>query len=176
MTDALSACDRAGRIDVPITRWDLACLFAARGYTQGAEIGVERGEFSEALMQANERLSLIAVDAWQAYRGYREHVTQEKLDGFYRETLLRLRPYGVSVRRGFSTMSRARCRTARLVSCTSTRITSSSTSSRTSPRGRRRSGAAASSRVTTSAAPASARSRKRSKRGSPRTASTAGSC
>lgn len=91
-------------IDVPLTRAELPGLFAGFGFARGVEVGVERGEFSAALCAANPRLELTAVDAWLAYRGYREHVTQDKLEGFYRETVERLRPYpNAVVERGWST-------------------------------------------------------------------------
>jgi predicted O-methyltransferase YrrM len=42
------------------------------------------------------------VDPWQAYKGYREHVTQEKLDAFYAETCERLAPYRCQIMRATS--------------------------------------------------------------------------
>lgn len=85
------------------TRADtLPAVLRAVGATRGAEIGVERGHFSAALCTALPGLELLAVDAWQAYRGYREHVSQEKLDGFYAETCERLAPFNAEVLRGFS--------------------------------------------------------------------------
>jgi len=97
LTDILrSTPDVSSPIDVPgATRDDLASAFAQFGYKRGAEIGVERGLYSEVLLEHNPNLYLLCVDAWKAYRGYREHVTQEKLDGFYEDTRLRLsRFYG----------------------------------------------------------------------------------
>ncbi len=85
-----------------MTRADLAVYFADQQFTKGAEIGVERGEFSEVLCQANPRLQLLCVDAWRAYKGYREHVTQAKLDGFYETTTARLARYRADVWRMFS--------------------------------------------------------------------------
>ena len=83
-------------------RHDLAAYFADRLFCRGAEIGVEQGEFSEVLCQANPSLKLLCVDAWKAYRGYREHVTQAKLDGFYEATKQRLARYRAEVWRMFS--------------------------------------------------------------------------
>lgn len=77
-------------------------LFKALGVRSGAEIGVERGLFSEQLCQAVPGLQLWCVDAWQAYPEYREHVTQAKLDGFYREACARLRPYHCTIVRDWS--------------------------------------------------------------------------
>jgi hypothetical protein len=75
------------------TRIDLAILFAELKYTKGVEIGVERGLYSEVLLQANSNLLLYLVDPLKAYKGYREHVTQAKMDGFYLETKERLKKY-----------------------------------------------------------------------------------
>lgn len=88
--------------NLPFTRHELAQAFAHAGYARGAEVGVERGEFSERLCQSVPGLQLLCIDAWQAYHGYRDHVGQDKLDGFYRDTLARLAPYGAVVRRGWS--------------------------------------------------------------------------
>lgn len=74
-------------------RADLACLFAELGVTCGAEIGVERGLFTEVLCKALPQATIYAIDAWQAYSGYREHVSQDKLDGFYEEAKARLAAY-----------------------------------------------------------------------------------
>lgn len=89
-------------IRLPITRDDLAVLFAELGFTKGAEIGVERGLYSETLLKANPKLYLYAIDPLKAYKGYREHVSQEKMDGFYEEVVARLNPYGAMVIREFS--------------------------------------------------------------------------
>lgn len=87
-------------VELPIGRNDLPGLFAELGYKVGAEIGVERGLYSEIICGAG--LRLYAIDAWTAYKGYREHVSQGKLDGFYKETTERLRPYDCQVVRCFS--------------------------------------------------------------------------
>jgi len=68
------------------TRDDLALLFSELGYTEGAEIGVERGIYSEVLLKSNPNLDVLhGIDPLEAYHGYREHVSQEKLNGFYNE-------------------------------------------------------------------------------------------
>jgi len=83
-------------------RLDLARLFCTLGYTSGAEIGVERGLYSEQLCLANPALQLRAVDAWQAHRGYRDHTSQSKLEAFYGEARNRLAPYRAEIVRRFS--------------------------------------------------------------------------
>lgn len=72
-------------------RVDLAHMFAALGYTVGVEVGVEQGVYSQTLLDANPALHLYGVDPWLAYHGYREHVSQAKLDGFY-EAVMALLP------------------------------------------------------------------------------------
>jgi hypothetical protein len=86
----------------------LPAVLRAIGACCGAEVGVERGHFSAHLCQSMPGLQLLAVDAWLAYPGYREHVTQAKLDGFYTEACARLAPFNVQVRRGLSVAEAAR--------------------------------------------------------------------
>lgn len=82
------------------TREQLAQYLADNGFRVGVEVGVERGLFTEVLCKAG--LRVYAVDAWQAYKGYREHVSQDKLDGFYQETYDRLKDYNCELIREFS--------------------------------------------------------------------------
>lgn len=89
-------------IRVDIGRDGLAMLFCALGFKVGAEIGVEQGLYSERLCQLNPGVNLWSIDAWTAYKGYRDHVSQDKLDGFYRAACERLKPYGGEVVKGFS--------------------------------------------------------------------------
>lgn len=90
-------------IEIPnVGRDDLARLFGELGFKRGAEIGIERGVYSEVLCQSNPGVMLFCVDAWAAYPGYRDHVSQEKLDGFYEETKQRLAPFGCQLIRAFS--------------------------------------------------------------------------
>lgn len=90
-------------IEIPNTgRDELACLLGELGYRVGVEIGVERGLFSEKLCYANPGVKLYCVDPWTAYPGYREHVTQDKLDEFYLETRQRLASYNAIPVRRFS--------------------------------------------------------------------------
>lgn len=75
-------------IELQISRDDLPALFKELGFNVGAEIGVERGLYAEKLCAVG--LKLYAIDAWTAYKGYREHVSQNKLDGFFAETRSRV--------------------------------------------------------------------------------------
>lgn len=70
-----------------INREDLAELFFELRFERGAEIGVERGEYSKLLARNVCLKELLLVDAWTAYQGYREHVSQDKLDGFMQQVI-----------------------------------------------------------------------------------------
>lgn len=90
-------------IEIPNTnRLTLAQMFADLGFTRGAEIGVERGVYSKELLQRIPSLKLYLVDPWKAYRGYREHVSQSKLDGFVEVTKERLQGFNYEIVRKFS--------------------------------------------------------------------------
>lgn len=80
----------------------LASLFCELGYRVGAEIGVEQGRYSERILKANPGLKLYCVDAWARYSKYRDHVSQDKLDGFYRATEDRLKRFDAILVRSYS--------------------------------------------------------------------------
>lgn len=89
---------RAGTLRSPIeipntNRETLARLLYLLEARRGVEVGVERGAYSEVLCREIPGVQLFCVDAWKAHRGYRDHVNQQKLDGFYIETQDRLRPF-----------------------------------------------------------------------------------
>lgn len=99
---------RAGTQRLPIeipnaNRDTLARLLYLLEARRGAEVGVERGAYSDVLCREIPGVQLFCVDGWKAYRGYRDHVDQHKLDRFYVETQERLTPYkGVTLVRKFS--------------------------------------------------------------------------
>ncbi len=65
-------------------RAELVRLFAASGFTEGAEIGVWAGDFSKVLCERVPGLHLRAVDPWQSYAGYQERKNEQvRLDGAY---------------------------------------------------------------------------------------------
>ncbi|RJR26972.1 class I SAM-dependent methyltransferase [candidate division WWE3 bacterium] len=80
------------------TRNDLAQEFSGIG----AEIGVEQGVFSEIICLNNNVKKLYSIDAWKSYRGYRDHVRQQKLDSFYELSKMRLAKYNCEIVRKFS--------------------------------------------------------------------------
>lgn len=71
------------------TRDDLATLFADLGYTKGAEIGVQRGTYSEVLCKANPKLHLMLVDPWTPFT----HHSQEWQDQQLARAVHRLQSY-----------------------------------------------------------------------------------
>lgn len=80
----------------------LPMIFNALNMKKGAEIGVERGVFSKQLCDAVPNLTLFGIDPWMAYKGYREHVSQDKLEGFYELTVEKMKPYDFRIFRAFS--------------------------------------------------------------------------
>ena len=90
-------------IAIPDTnRETLAHLFKELNFKKGAEIGVEEGLYSEVLCGTNPGLELYCVDAWKAYKDYREHVTQSKIDTIYENAKKRLQKYNVKLIKKFS--------------------------------------------------------------------------
>jgi len=81
-------------IEIPnVNRRELAKLFRRLSFRVGAEIGVESGVFSRDLCKCNPRATVYLVDPWQRYKGYRDHVTQSKLEAFYEKTRERLKDF-----------------------------------------------------------------------------------
>jgi hypothetical protein len=78
------------------SRHDLATVFKLCGFTRGAEIGVRRGAFSEALCKGVPGLQLSCVDPWNAYSN---KYPQAKQDRIYAEAVARLAPYAVTILR-----------------------------------------------------------------------------
>lgn len=80
----------------------LADVFAERGYTKGAEVGVWEGEHAASICAVNPQLHLLCVDGWAPYPGYADHQTPEELASAYQKALERLRPYRCSLMKMFS--------------------------------------------------------------------------
>src|SRR3990167_8307980 len=66
------------------SRDDLPQFFVEMGYEVGAEIGVDRGEFSEKFCKAG--FKIYAIDPWKYDDDYKDRHSQEKLDSFYENT------------------------------------------------------------------------------------------
>lgn len=80
----------------------LALIFKELGFKVGAEIGVEQGRYAKVLCRTIPNLRLYGIDSWASYKNYREHVSQERQDGFYEEAKTRLDPYDCELIKGYS--------------------------------------------------------------------------
>lgn len=76
-----------------VGRNNLAQLFNHLDYRVGVEVGTEYGLYAETICKAAPRLKLYSVDPYRAYKGYREHRSQNKLNGIYEQASERLRRY-----------------------------------------------------------------------------------
>ena len=75
--------DKEDKIFLPIGRHkELPKLFTELGFTKGAEIGVYKGEYSKELLEQIPNLSLIGIDMWKKYRGYRDFGRQDLKDAY----------------------------------------------------------------------------------------------
>lgn len=84
-------------VHVPCSRAELAGLFAAWGFTVGAEIGVWQGQNAAVLCAANPHLHLYAVDPWAPQSDYREDKNDaHRLQDAYQLAQQRLAPYNVT--------------------------------------------------------------------------------
>lgn len=85
-------------VEIPnMGRNDFADLLAELNFDLGAEIGVERGLYSEVLCKANPNLHLYSIDPWLA-SAYEPGIhgietEQKKFEVYYEETVKRLAPY-----------------------------------------------------------------------------------
>jgi len=85
-------------LEIPdVGRDDLAQLFGQLGFKNGVEVGTEYGEYAETLCKSNPHLQLDCVDPYLAYKDYRDHTSQAKLNGIYEQATQRLAPYHVSM-------------------------------------------------------------------------------
>lgn len=90
-------------IEIPgVGRRDLMRLASEAGFLNVVEVGVEQGEFAEVICREIPGVFYVGVDAWAHYSGYRDHVSNEKLQGFYERTHERLAPYDAALVRAFS--------------------------------------------------------------------------
>jgi hypothetical protein len=75
------------------TREELAVLYSELGFKTGAEIGVERGAFSERICINNPQLKLYCIDAWEVYNTNDGYTSQEELDRYFSQASERLSQY-----------------------------------------------------------------------------------
>ena len=82
-------------------QWSLPRLYRDLGFMVGAEIGVERGLYSEIMLKVNPNLKLYLVDLWAQYPGYPDE-SDEKQIQHYREAKENLKTYNVEYVRDYS--------------------------------------------------------------------------
>lgn len=89
----MDAIKQKGRpFEIPdCSRDDLPQFFVDMGFKVGAEIGVDKGEFSQKFCMAG--LNLYAIDPWKYDTDYQDSRTQERLDFLYEHTKRVLAPY-----------------------------------------------------------------------------------
>jgi predicted O-methyltransferase YrrM len=81
-------------IEIPnYGRFQLVNLFAELGFKIGAEIGVFRGQYAEAICKANPTVELYLVDSWQNYDDF----YIRGMEGAKAEALQRLEGYNTHV-------------------------------------------------------------------------------
>lgn len=89
-------------VEIPnMGRDNMAKVFAELKFDKGAEVGVERGYYSEVLCRVNPNLHLYAIDPWStsAYEDGIDAVDydQSKYDERYSEAVHRLKPYNCTL-------------------------------------------------------------------------------
>lgn len=82
-------------------RVGLAKLFAELNFRKGAEVGVDRGAFSEILRQTNPQLQLFSIDAWStsAFEDPRNSspAMQKQYEDHYQDARRRLASYNCKI-------------------------------------------------------------------------------
>lgn len=85
-----------------VGRFGLAQVFGQLGFKEGAEVGVDRGYYSEILCQENPLLHLTCIDAWniKTYQPLsKEESDQERVEGHYKDAIKRLSAYNCDIKR-----------------------------------------------------------------------------
>jgi hypothetical protein len=86
------------RIEIPnCGRDDLARWFCELGFTEGVEIGVKAGEYSEILCRANPNLHLYSVDPWLVRAEYYDTRGQKVFDSYEKKAREVLAPYNCTI-------------------------------------------------------------------------------
>ena len=86
------------RVEIPgMSRDMLAELFSELGFNEGAEIGVEKGYYSEVLCKTNPNLKLHCIDPWITYKDYKDYKRQEHMDSLYEKSLNRLKDLNCNI-------------------------------------------------------------------------------
>jgi hypothetical protein len=90
-------------IMIPNTdRFSLARLFMRLRFKEGAEIGVQAGEYSKVLCDTIPGLKLHCVDAWEKYPGYVDFVKHSTYITHEKKAREVLAPYGCDIIKKYS--------------------------------------------------------------------------
>ncbi len=84
-------------------RKHLASFFKELGYTEGAEIGIDNGFYSEVLCLQNPNLKLHCIDPWKVYRKYEDIKEEKVFTERFEHTKKLLKPYNCNIIRKSST-------------------------------------------------------------------------
>ena len=74
-------------------RFEMPKLFNELGFTTGAEIGVEQGDYLLDLCQDMPKAKLYGIDSWKIYPGYRDYKDPKFLANLGRIATQKLRGY-----------------------------------------------------------------------------------
>jgi len=87
---------------LPISReTDIPQIFKELDFKVGAEVGVYRGGYSEALLKGIPGLKLYGIDLWELYPGYRDYKHGDITDA-YNEALNKTKDYDCQLIKGWS--------------------------------------------------------------------------
>lgn len=78
------------------SRNDLATVFKMLGFTEGAEVGVRRGNFSKLLLERVPNLHMACIDPWSPYNN-KYH--KAKQDAIYAEAVANLASFNATILR-----------------------------------------------------------------------------
>ena len=90
-------------IRLPFSRWrEMPPLFKDLGFKKGAEVGVYRGRFTEALCAGVPGLELTGIDAWKIYDSYNEYAVDDLENEAFEEAKARTKKYNVKLIKAWS--------------------------------------------------------------------------
>ena len=79
----------------------MAKLLCRLQFNRGAEVGVEKGKYSEILCRANPKLKLYCIDPWTDYSDYKER-RADRHGRYYKEARKRLGKYNCEIVKKYS--------------------------------------------------------------------------
>lgn len=90
-------------IEIPnYGRFQMPELFNELGFKTGAEIGVEKGNYLEALCKGMPGAKLFGIDSWKIYKGYRDYGSRKTIRDLGLIAKKRLKPYNCKLIKKYS--------------------------------------------------------------------------